>query len=375
MYNRRRLTIAFEWTPAAILPNLFADKAVEGEVIALAPRSDPRVQGFCAAHPNFEVLLSRFTDAFHVELDPVVLIVRDDVLPKLAHVEPLASFRDLVALCVIPYCRSLAVVYRNPHHISYSNSFSFYPWMLGTDNEHLIATTPAMTALHVVEEFHGQSAPELPSLQLSELDEPLFNALLRRWKRYYLGKGQRWQDRALFRSLNMATQAAQLPASIDTTFYDLGRMAALWVSAFEILAHPRTANSGLKSVYPLFECISFCDRHVGRRRYTAYMGRIKKPWPRRSLPGWLYGKLYQARCAFLHGGPVRTSLLSPANSKVGLFWLAPSLFRLALTGFVDLSFKKSIPKDPQKLGKYIADKMQFTKYQKTIERALLRARR
>jgi len=60
-----------------------------------------------------------------------------------------------------------------------------------------------------------------------------------------------------------------------------------------------------------------------------------------------------------------------------LFWLAPSLYRLALTGFVDLSFKKRIPnlKNPQKLGEYIADEMQFTRYQAIIERALLRARR
>jgi hypothetical protein len=59
-----------------------------------------------------------------------------------------------------------------------------------------------------------------------------------------------------------------------------------------------------------------------------------------------------------------------------LFWLAPSLYRLALTGFLDLSFKKRIPngKNPQKLGEYIAQDMRFTKYQEIIERALLRAR-
>lgn len=214
-------------------------------------------------------------------------------------------------------------------------------------------------------------------MQLSELDEPLFDALLRHWKRYYLGKRQRWQDRALFRSLNMATQAAQLPASIDTTLYDLGRMTALWVSAFEILAHPRTANSGLTSVYPLFDRISYQDRDVGRRRYAAFMGRGKRPWPRRSLPCWLYGKLYQARNKFLHGSPVRISLLSPHESTVGLFWLAPSLYRLALTGFLDLSFKKRVPNadNPHKLGTYIAQETQFTKYQEIIERALLRSRR
>ena len=41
-------------------------------------------------------------------------------------------------------------------------------------------------------------------MQLCELDEPLFAALLARWKRRYHRKRQRWQDRALFRSLNMA---------------------------------------------------------------------------------------------------------------------------------------------------------------------------
>ena len=370
------MTATSDWTPAAILPNLFARKAVEGEVIALAPRFDPRVQAFCTAHSKFGVLLSRFTDAFNVPLDPVVLIVRNDVLPKLAEVDPLASFRDLVAISVIPYCRSLAAVYSNPGRISYANSFSFYPWMLGTNNENLVALTPAMQALHIVEEFHGQSAPELLKMQLSELDEPLFDALIRRWKRHYLGKRQRWHDRTLFRSLNMATHAAQLPASVDTTLYDLGRMAALWVSAFEILAHPRTANSGLTSVYPLFERIAYQDRDVGGRRYAAYMGRSKRPRPRRSLACWLYGKLYQARNRFLHGSPVRSSLLSPYKSRVGLFWLAPSLYRLALTGFLDVSFKKRVPdaNKAEKMAAYIAEEMRFTKYQEIIERALLRSR-
>jgi hypothetical protein len=125
------LAATFDWTPAAILPNLSIREPVEGEVIALASCFDPRVQAFCTVHPKFGVLLSRFTDAFNVPLEPVVLIVREDVLLKVATVEPLASFRDLVALCVIPYSRSLAAVYSNPHRISYSNSFSFYPWMLG----------------------------------------------------------------------------------------------------------------------------------------------------------------------------------------------------------------------------------------------------
>jgi hypothetical protein len=218
--------------------------------------------------------------------------------------------------------------------------------MLSGDNQHLTLSTPALLGFHVVEEFHGQSSPELPVMELIDVDEPLFEALLLRWKRHYLGLRKRWQDRALFRSLNMAAQAAQIPAGVGTTLYDLGRMSALWVSAFEILAHPRNENSGLRRVYPLFERVSYLDRNVGQRRYAAFMNqdRNKNPWPRRPLPCWLYGKLYQARCDFLHGNPLGAKPLYPRGSKVNLFWLAPSLYRLALTGFLGLWDVKRIRK-------------------------------
>jgi len=347
------------WSPAAILPNLTADKAVDGEIIALAPSDDPRVLAFCTAHPKFKELISRFTNAFRVPLSPVVQIVRDDVTPKLADVEPLASFRDLVALSVIPYARSLGLVYRNGHRISYSNSFWLYPWMLGSDNEHIVASTPAIQSFHVVEKFHGQSSPELSIMKLTDVDEPLFEALLRRWKRYYLGKSRRWQDRALFRSLNMAAQAAQLPAGVDATLYDLGRMIALWVSAFEILAHPRVGKSDLLQVYSLLDKVSYVERNVAQRRYVAY--RSKKP--RRVLPCWLYGKLYQARCDFLHGNAIRMDRLNFTGAETGLFWVAPSLYRLALAGFLKLS---SVQKAPT---------IFHTEPQSIIERAILRARK
>ena len=363
------------WTPVAILPNISARKPLDGEVIALVPRSDPRIEALSAAHPKLASLLSRFTDAFQVALDPVVLIVRDDVIPQLT-VDALASFRDLVVVSVVPYCRALATMNGNPHHIFYSDWFALYPWMLGTDNDHLVARTAAMTALHVVDEFHGQSSPEIPPMQLHELDKPLFEVLVKRWKRRYLAKRPRWSDHALFRSLNMANQAAQVPANREPVLYDLGRIVALWVSAFEILAHPKRGVSGLPSVYPLLEKVNYQDRRVARCSYLAFVGRKNIPRPRRCRPCWLYGRLYQARCAFLHGGPIRISLLIPKNSKEGLFWLAPLLYRLALTGFLDLSLNRPMPpfSRPAKLGMHIAEDMKFTKYQQMIERALMRRR-
>jgi hypothetical protein len=247
--------------------------------------------------------------------------------------------------------------------------------MLARDNESLVASTPAFTGFHVVERFHGQSSPELPKQRLTDVDKPLFNALLARWKRHYFGKRKSWQDQALFRSLNMAACAAQLPAGIDVTLYDLGRMVALWVSAFEILAHPRKGSSGLRTVYPLLERVSYLNPKVARRGYVAYMNG-KKPWPHRPLPCWLYGKLYKARCDFLHGNPVSPKTLNPRGLNDSLFWFAPGLYRLALTGFLQLSFESSSETGhPKREAQYAILRFKFNQYQRTIEDALLKARK
>jgi hypothetical protein len=156
-----------------------------------------------SSESTLEDFITRFTDTFNVTLETVVLIVREDAISKFNDTQgALLSLRDLVALSVVPHARSKGLVYGGADRISYANSFWLHPWMVESDK--LIAQTPAFSGFHVVLEFHGQSSPELPLMQLDELDEPLFAALLARWKRHYLGKRQRWQDRALFRSLNMA---------------------------------------------------------------------------------------------------------------------------------------------------------------------------
>ena len=349
------------WTPAALLPNLHARKPVNGRAVALVPSDDPRILAFCGVHQKLKELLSRFTDAFGLPLDPMVLIVHDDALPKLAAVEPLASFRDLIALSVIPFARSLSIVYggKGRDRIYYSNSFWFYPWMLAKDNQHLTMSTPAVQAFHVVEEFCGQSSPELPTMELAEIDEPLFQILLKRWERYYLGSHHRREDSVLFRSLNMAVQAAQLPGGIDVTLYDIGRTIALWVSACEILAHTPPAGSGVRQVYALFDQISFVEPTVRERRYKA---KGRRP-DRATLPCWIYGKIYQARNDFLHGNPVRKDRLNFTGAETSLFWVAPCVYRLALTGFLKLSPMEARP------GQF------YTDPQHMMERALMRARK
>jgi hypothetical protein len=373
------------WSPIAILPNLSSGKVIEGDVVALAGSQDSRIRAICQAVPKFADLLSRFTNAFGVALDPVVLIARDDALPDLT-ADALLSFRDLIAISIIPYSRSLNTVYRNTNRIVYANSFWIYPWTLGKDGQSLTASTPAFSGIHVVEAFHGQASPDLPVMQIDDLDTPLLEALFACWKRHYLGTRRRWKDRALFRSLNMAVQAASLPAGVGTTIFDLGRSISLWVSAFEIVSHPRVKKAGLFTVYPLLERVTYCDRKVGRRRYAAYIPEWNKrnnkkqqvKEPRRSLPCWIYGKLYQARNDFLHGNRVSVKALSPKGTQNGLFWLAPSLYRLALTGFLKLSVDHNLPywlSDSYKSNPLLRKKRDAYDRQSMIERALLRIRK
>jgi hypothetical protein len=375
------------WTPVAILPNLSGARTIEAEIVALTPFDDPRVQSMRDAIPLFAELLSRFSDAFGVPLKPFVFIARKDAVPNLSP-ETLLSFRDLAAISVIPCSRSLNTVYKTTNRIVYADSFALYPWMLSKDNDALVLSTPALGGFHDVKQFHGQSSPELPVMRIEErdVDTTILDALVSRWKRHYFGSRRRWKDRALFRSLNMAVQAGSIPANAPTVF-DLGRSVSLWVSALEILSHPRVEKANLLTVYRLFEGVHYCDRSVGRRQYAAYVPDWVKARRRKEalkparypLPCWIYGKLYQARNHFLHGNPIPKNALSPKGTKDGLFWLAPSLYRLALTGFLDLSIDPAIRKKlPYRLSDAAFANPQFRTlyraqdFQSMSERALLR---
>lgn len=365
------------WIAATVLPNIALQEPIEGGLVALAPRDDARVKTLCRAHPNFRRFLGKFTDAFGEKLHPAVLLVHADAPPSIFNVDALASFRDAIALSVVPRSRAFQISHGVNHGINFSNSFWFYPWMLDRHNEDLIASTPGLLGVHEVAAFKGQSAPEIPARDLSttDIDEPLLAALLVRWHRRYTSRRPAWADRALFRSLNMANQAALLPAGSDTTFYDVGRSIALWVSAFEILAHPGAGRSDLWAVYELFDGVEWQHRLSGVRRYKAHEAG-RKGMGRRPVACWLYGEIYRARNDFLHGNPVAPGRLTVKAAGRSLFQYTAPLYRMALTGFLPLRWAEPIPSmdDPEALGRAIAERMEFGSYQKTIEKALLTAR-
>ncbi|MEX1060339.1 MAG: hypothetical protein WED13_04900 [Methyloceanibacter sp.] len=360
-----------------VLPNVTLTDPIDAEIAAVVSPDDARVVRLRDTHRNFEIFLSKFSDAFGVQRRPSVLILRRDSPDPFRSVEALAGLRDAVSLSLIPYNRARELNTPRGHRIAFSNTLSFYPWMIDRNYEHLLMTSFGHLGIHDVNQFSGQSSPEIFPITVGDrdFDKPLLESLLRRWARRYKRARPEWRDLALFRSLNMANQACRLPAVIETTLYDVGRLLALWVSAFEILAHPGSRDSGLSVVYGLLDGLDFQIERSTHRRYMTYQGR-RAQRSRQSLAHWLYGEIYGARNDFLHGNPVTQARLKPRGAQGNLFQYAAPLYRLALTGFLELKFARDMPalEDAEAFGAYVSDHYWFYSYQRTFEEALLSSR-
>ncbi|MER9592970.1 hypothetical protein NKI94_30115 [Mesorhizobium australicum] len=365
-----------DWTPVFVLPNIPLEAAIGCDVAALAPAHDPRVTALKRAHPMFRRFLNRFADNFGAKFEPSVLLLDTAAPAVFREIGTLASFRDLIALATVTRGRALELRFPRRHRIVFGEAFAIYPWMLDRHYEDMIGSTPAILGTHEVARFKGQSSPMLFRTQLgnSDVDQPLLAALMERWRRRYEASQPAWEDVALMRSLNMAYQASLLPAGTDTTFYDVGRIVSLWVSAFEILVHPGgNGQANRDKVFDLVERTPWEIPASGRLIYDTG-GKTKV---RRTLASWLYQMLYDCRNDFFHGNPVERSNLLLATPQRSIFEYAAPLYRIALTAFLPLPYLAAMPpsRDAAAFGAYIADHMDFMGPQKDAEEALLTATR
>ncbi|MFO1073810.1 MAG: hypothetical protein U1E17_14275 [Geminicoccaceae bacterium] len=364
-----------DWRPVFVLPNIRLEAAIGCDIAALAPAHDRRVATLKRTHPTFRRFLNRFADNFGEKFEPAVLILNMAAPPIFQDVMPLASFRDLVALSAVTHERALALRYPRGHHALFGEAFAIYPWMLDRCYEDFVfGITPAILGRHKLSCFKGQSSPALfrSSLGISGIDQPLLAELMTRWHRRYETEEPAWQDVALMRSLNMAYHASLLPAGTDTTFYDVGRVVSLWVSAFEILVHP--GGNGHANRDKVFEMIERTSWEIPEsRQLTHDIGDKSKI--KRTLASWLYQKLYECRNDFLHGNPVESSNLILSKPQRTIFEYAAPLYRIALTAFLPLIYSAPMPSifDADTSGAYIVDLIAFRRPQKVAEQALLTA--
>lgn len=362
------------WQPIAVLPNVELSEAIDGRRAAFVPMCHERVQEINKAHPRHRSFLRRFTDAFGVRLSPTVLLLRPNASRRYMEADAVASFRNVLSMSVVPRSRALSIQYRHTRGVNFSKAFDLYPWAIDKNYEGLVAITPALMAVDDVRKFKGQSAPEMSGMRVSttDLDQPLFNELAKRWRRSYGPRKPTWEDVALMRSLNMAHHACQFPDSVGATLHDYGRLVALWVSAFEILVHPGPGGKTNQwEVYNLLERMP-CMMRENRRRNLKCRARKQESFERRPLPSWLYQQLYRARNDFLHGNPINTRQLHLPGSKRILESFAAPLYRMALASFLDLRWKGELPpqENDEAFARAISESLTFDSYQRDFEVAI-----
>ena len=361
-----------EWTPALALPNLDMRGTIECPHAAIVSPTDHRVEKLRTDHPKLTTFLSKFSGQFREQVWPSLLLLRSDAPKTYYTPEAVTAFRDIISLSVVPYARSLRLRFNRPNDLVYTNTFQFYPWMLDKQFEDMILVNPAQRHFHLLEEFNGQSFPEQSQASIMEgdIDLPVARDLLNRWIVRFSENAVEWKDRALFRSLNMANEAGRIPALTAATFYDTGRSLALWVSAYEILAHPGgTGQSSFATVSATLESVKWCNAKLSGATHT-----IPSKTPKqKQLATWICKKVYDLRNDFLHGNDVEGPALLLNEKPIIDF--AACLYRLALTGFLDLHFNVPTPpsEDAEAIGQFINQRMSFNKFQTAYEDALLTA--
>ena len=359
------------WIPMFALPNVDVEEPIEADGMALVSLRDARIHVLAEEHKKLAEYVGKFEFRIWQQILPSIIIWRDDSPQLYRSIEAINGFRDAICLSVVPYGWAQTLRFDRPSDILYGSWFSVYPWMTDKNYEYVVMSSMAQLALHLVEEIKPQSTPGVTPrpLKPNMIDRTLLDALLKRWSIRYRAKDTAWEDTALFRSLNMANVASLLPSNAQVTDYDIGRSVALWVSAFEILAHPGEGQqSGFLQVYDVLDKVDWDLSDCKEKIYDAHA--FKPGQQKRNLPCWIYGKIYNARNHYLHGNPVGSDTLVVHPSKRHLFEYAPILYRMALAGFLGLNWTETEPAQPKQLEDYRRRWFYYRHYQGDMEAAL-----
>jgi hypothetical protein len=325
------------WIIIFALPDLNLKESIGNENIAIVPHDDPRIIEIVNKSAYARALVENFEDQFGRKNYPSLLIISADAPQHFCDIDAIVGFRNIVAITTIikGYEHSLTSTF--VAYPLYSDYFDFYPITITKDDDGFLTQSPSLLGYDDEhKEFTGQTSPSLagPGSVRAESLGNLFDFMHTVWQRRYSRKRYSEQStRTLFRSLEMAYQASTMPFKNHSTIYDYGASASLWVSAFEILSHPKNRNANLLTVLDLIGKYEWLHKDLKRRSYTIDYRDKKKV----NLSQKLYKELYDTRNAFLHGNPVTPNRLKPFGRKDSpiITRFAPLLYKVALISFLE----------------------------------------
>ncbi len=325
------------WKLHFILPNLNINKAIENNYIAIVPADDSRIGEIVLQNKYAKALVENFQDQFRRTRKPSFLIINNSALKVFKQKGTIIGFRNIVALAMI--IQGYEHILRNHWAIfpMYSDYFNFYPITVSKKDDGFITWSPSILGFdNENEQFIGQTTPSLSKIEYVQVNQLcfLFDLLHKAWHhRYIHKKNDEWSTRVLFRSLEMAYRASAMPFQNHATIDDYGTSASLWVSAFEILSHPKNKNANLLTVIDLLKKYKWHDKALEKRVY-----RIKRrnDTIQVNLSQKLYKELYDTRNDFLHGNSITKKRINLFKRKdtYPITYYAPLLYKVALSNYL-----------------------------------------
>jgi len=325
------------WIIIFALPDISLIESIGNENIAIVPHDDSRIIEIMKQGSYAKALVENFYDQFGRKKYPSLLIISDTAPQHIRDIDAIVGFRNILAISTIITGHEHSLTNTFVAYPLYSDYFDFYPITITKNDDGFLTQSPSILGFDDERrKFKGQTSPSLAGLDYVRIKPNgyLFDQLQKVWARRYLrNRSNEWSTQALFRSLEMAYQASSMPFKNHSTMYDYGASASLWVSAFEILSHPKTGNSNLMTVIDLMDKYDWLHKDIKRRKYV-----IKYAGKRRNvnLIQKLYRELYDTRNAFLHGNPVKPDRLRPfRNKKIQhITRFAPLLYKVALLSYL-----------------------------------------
>jgi hypothetical protein len=362
------------WVPVWAMPNLHIDLPIEASLAALVPYNDERLRSSAQNKPALTTFLHAFRNEFGSEISPTIGMIREDANRGVKTVTAFGGFRDAVCVSAVVKGHALTMTSKGARGFLYSEAFDIYPWFLTPELDgRIIAYTPGLTGFHDIKEFRPQATPAISNrfLNSGHLDRPLLDALTARWERCFASGEEGADDRRLFRALDMARAASKMPGGRDATEHDVGRAVALWVSAFEILAHDGVKSS-LERVISLLSRVQWLRPAMKvRDRKVAF----RKKSIETNLSGEIYDHLYKVRNDFLHGNRVDQETVKLEKCQRSVLFFAAPLFRLALTAYLTLQGSETTgdATDHEQFAARVVDGLFFRQTQRLMEDAILKA--
>ncbi len=327
--------MAVTWQLGFVLPNFQVPLTATdlSGFMALASYRDVRVTNIRQNQRGTDKFLDGFRDVYDARQQPGAVIWRNDICQDRVSLKTFVDFRNIVALAaILPGWAGLdprqPVTPSNP---LWSDTFDFHPGRLNTQGAIEIYNPAQNVFSSHNTPFVGMPSPHIPVYKDPFApDWPLLAKLLRVWElRYLRAHTSVKEHEPLFRSLEMAYRALQVPIHNEGTIQDFGTSLGLWVSAFEILAHPSQRKVQLTDVLDLLARAKWVEPRLRHRRFIV---KYRKQRLSATFAERVYPAIYSSRNTFLHGNPiyVKDWKFTHRTIKMSIGNLAPLIYRTAL---------------------------------------------